>query len=260
MPIPLINPHLEGDTFFWEAGPAGVLLLHGFTATTAEVRPLAKRLHEAGYTIAGPLLPGHGLQPEALNRCSWKDWVCAAEEAYCRLSERCTQVVIAGESMGGLAALYLAVHHPEAAGVMAYAAALRLLAGRVDRIKMRLFAPFVPYVRKASKGSDDVWQGYPVIPLKGALQLVALQKEVRSLLPQVRQPLLVVQGGLDETVHPRAPVEILEMAGSRCKEMHWLENSAHCVILDRELDLVAEITLKFLQKAVRLHRERLSST
>ena len=42
----LHNPHLEGGPFFWEAGPVGVLLLHGYTATTAEMRPLAKRLHE----------------------------------------------------------------------------------------------------------------------------------------------------------------------------------------------------------------------
>jgi len=35
------NPHLEGSPFFWEAGPIGILLAHGFSAITAEVRPLA---------------------------------------------------------------------------------------------------------------------------------------------------------------------------------------------------------------------------
>jgi carboxylesterase len=53
------NPGLEGDSFFCEAGPFGILLIHGFTATTAEVRPLARRLLSVGYTISGPLLPGH---------------------------------------------------------------------------------------------------------------------------------------------------------------------------------------------------------
>ena len=48
------NPHLEGEPFFWEAGPVGVLLIHGFTATTAEVRPLAKILQQDGYTVSGP--------------------------------------------------------------------------------------------------------------------------------------------------------------------------------------------------------------
>ena len=44
-PHPLIkNPHLKGGPFFWGAGPTGILLVHGFTATTAEVRPLAQAL------------------------------------------------------------------------------------------------------------------------------------------------------------------------------------------------------------------------
>jgi hypothetical protein len=59
----LQNPHLEGDSFTWESGPLGILLLHGFTATTAEVRPLAKLLHQDGYTVSGPLLPGFGTTP-----------------------------------------------------------------------------------------------------------------------------------------------------------------------------------------------------
>src|SRR5512142_3213769 len=104
---PLHNPHLEGESFFWEAGPTGVLLLHGLTATTAEVRLLARRLHDRGYTIAGPLLPGHGTTPENLNRTRWIDWVQAAEESYRELSARCTRVFIGGESMGAVAALYL---------------------------------------------------------------------------------------------------------------------------------------------------------
>lgn len=258
--MPLINPHLEGGNFLWEAGPVGVLLIHGFTATTAEVRLLAKRLHDAGYTTAGPLLPGHGSQPEDLNRCKWKDWACTAEEAYCELSERCMHVIVTGESMGGLMALYLAAHHPEIAGVITYAAVLRLLMSSKNRIKLRLLTPFVPYIPKIPKGNDNIWQGYSVNPLKGVLQLIALQKEVRSLLPKVHQPLMVMQGKLDTTVHPQAPAEIIQKAGSRCKELYWLKNTTHRVVLDQELDLVTELTLKFLQKAVELHREQLTST
>ena len=40
----ILNPELEGGSFLWQGGETGVLLLHGLTATTAEVRPLAKRL------------------------------------------------------------------------------------------------------------------------------------------------------------------------------------------------------------------------
>ena len=31
----ILNPELEGGSFFWKGGETGVLLLHGLTATTA---------------------------------------------------------------------------------------------------------------------------------------------------------------------------------------------------------------------------------
>jgi len=54
------NPQLDGESFFFEGNEIGVALFHGFTATTAEVRPLAEYLRSFGYTLSAPLLPGHG--------------------------------------------------------------------------------------------------------------------------------------------------------------------------------------------------------
>jgi carboxylesterase len=75
------NPHLEGDSVFWQAGKTGVLLIHGYTATTVEVRLLGNHLREHGYTIHAPLLPGHGTTPQEMNRCKWQDWTNAVEQA-----------------------------------------------------------------------------------------------------------------------------------------------------------------------------------
>jgi hypothetical protein len=33
----LLNPHLDGRPFFWQAGPVGVFLSYGFNATSAEL-------------------------------------------------------------------------------------------------------------------------------------------------------------------------------------------------------------------------------
>ena len=85
----IVNPHLSGESFLWQAGPVGVLLVHGFTATTAEIQPLAETLYSAGYTVSGPLLPGHGSSPEQLNKTKWQEWVQAVEQAYTQLSSIC---------------------------------------------------------------------------------------------------------------------------------------------------------------------------
>ncbi len=246
-PHPLIkNPHLEGGPFFWEAGPTGILLVHGFTATTAEVRPLAQKLHAKGYTVTGPVLPGHNTFPEDINNYTWHDWASEVTKNYQELATRCGRVFVGGESTGGLLALYLAADHPEISGVLTYAPALKLNLTRFDHIKIRLIAPFISYLPKSGEDDDLPWKGYTVNPLKGVAQLLKLQKEVQSRLGQIRRPILIVQGKLDTTVDPNVPQSIYEGVSSAIKEVHWMEKSGHCVALDHELNQVAEITLNFL--------------
>ena len=42
----IYNAHLDGSDFFWKSGDIGILLIHGFTATPSEIKPLARILHE----------------------------------------------------------------------------------------------------------------------------------------------------------------------------------------------------------------------
>lgn len=245
----LHNPHLEGEPFFWEAGSVGVLLLHGYTATTAEVRLLGKSLHKKGYTVAAPLLAGHGTKPEDLNCVSWRDWVSSAEKTYAQLAARCKQVFIGGQSMGGVIALYLASQHPEAAGVLLYAPAIKLTMTPLEKIKLYAGSLFVSEVGRDSLDVSDKWQGYPNLPLKGVIQLLQFQNVLRPRLSQIHQPVLLFQGRKDLTVAPSAGDVILQGVSSRVKEHHWMEQSAHPILLDCELDTVTELTLRFMQSA-----------
>jgi carboxylesterase len=244
------NPHLEGDSFFWKGGPVGILLSHGFTATTAEVRPLAKYLHDCGYTVAGALLPGHLTQPADLNSVRWQDWAATYEAMYRRISEHCETVFVGGESAGGLLALRLASQHPEVLGVLAYAPALRLNARKFDIIRLQLLAPFVIYISKPVSVDNTPWQGYTVVPLKGAIQLLRLQQEVIKRLPDIHQPILIVQGRLDMSVHPEVPELINQSVNSKVKEIRWMEKSGHVVIIDQEWQAVAELTQQFIQRVL----------
>jgi Esterase/lipase len=58
------NPQLKGKSIYWPGNATGVLLIHGFTATTAEVRLLADAFKKQGLTVSAPLLPGHGTSPQ----------------------------------------------------------------------------------------------------------------------------------------------------------------------------------------------------
>jgi len=246
----LRNPQLEGSPFYWPAGSTGVLLCHGFTATTAEVRLLAQALLTQGYTVSGPLLPGHGTTPQDCNRFTWEDWYAAFQHSYEQLASHCTTVVVGGESAGALLALRLAGEHPEVAAILCYAPALRLKLGRGVIFLLSLLRPFLASIPKPPSTDNNPWQGYSVQPLKGAYQLIRLQKEVLPMLPEIHQPILIMQGRLDPTVHPDGPQIIYNQVSSTVKELHWLEQSTHCIILDTERDLAAKLTIDFLKRVL----------
>lgn len=246
----LFNPHLEGDPFMWKAGPVGILLAHGLTATPAEVRPLALYLHEQGYTVAGPLLAGHGTSPQDLNRTPWQAWVKGVEKTYHHLAACCDTVFVGGESTGAMVALYLASRQADIAGILTYAPAIRLALSRVDTVKLHVLAPFMTAVPKGPIDAREFWQGYRVNPLRSALQLMQLQQAVRPRLPGIQQPIMIVQGQFDMTIHPTSGQMIYDEIGSTYKEFHWLENSNHVVIIDKERHKVSDLTLKFIQRVM----------
>jgi esterase/lipase len=89
-----------------------VLLVHGFSGTPGELRPLAERLADQGYSVEAPLLAGHGGSQEELATVTWRDWVLSARTALEALRARCHTIAQVGFSMGGAITLYMAAHRP----------------------------------------------------------------------------------------------------------------------------------------------------
>ncbi|MBT7990086.1 MAG: alpha/beta fold hydrolase [Anaerolineae bacterium] len=244
----LHNPHLDGDSFFWKAGPVGILLSHGFTATTAEVRLVAEKFHAQGYTVAAPLLPGHGTTPEDLNQTKWRAWVKSGKESLQKLFESCEQVWVAGASMGGLLALYLASTNPKISGALLYVPAIRTMMGKMDILQLYLGAPFVKELARDFLDGSDLWQGYPGLPLKGIIQFLRFQTATLKRLSHIHQPVLIFQGTHDLTVAPEAGEIIMDGVSSEIQEHRWMENSSHSILLDEEYERVAEMSMQFLEK------------
>jgi carboxylesterase len=237
------NDHLDGSDFHMQGNPTGVLLIHGFTATTTEVRLIGDKLHEAGYTVAAPLLPGHGTDPDDLNRATWQMWLQKVKKFYEMLARECNQVFVVAESMGTLLALALAVEHPEVKGLMLFAPAIK-----VHKLWLsRLVSPFMKYLGKNSEDDGLPWKGYNVYPVQASVEMLKLQKYARRHLPEVTAPTMLFTGEYDTTLTDDAAELVLKKIGSKEKSLVHMSESPHCILLDGELDQAFEDIVTFIK-------------
>lgn len=101
----------------------GVLLLHGASGSPAQLRTLGDALHEAGFTVYGARLAGHGLTEPDKVRTQWRACVRDAQVRYRVLSTWCQRLYVVGFSYGAAVALHLDAE-PRARGLVLLAPAL----------------------------------------------------------------------------------------------------------------------------------------
>ncbi len=230
------------DPFDYAGNDVGVLMIHGFTGSPSEMRPMGKYLAAQGYTVLGPLLPGHGLTWQDMNRCRWQEWGQAVEQAYQELKARCRAVCVTGGSMGGLLTLYLAERHPEIPAIIPMAPAIKTTNPLAPLAwLLKYFVQFSPYdpERDGDDLSDpearkrDLWS-YMGTPVAAAEQLVQLQRTVKRDLHKVAMPTLLLHGMRDRTIKPSSSQYVFDHIASQDKELIWLHNSGHCLWVDSE--------------------------
>ncbi len=247
------HDQLDPSPFFLEGGSTGILLIHGFTGSPPELRLLGDYLHQRGFTVSAPLLPGHGTRVEEMNDCRWTDWTGAAAEALADLQSRCDTVFAGGLSMGSLLVIDLAARH-DLAGAVLYAPAVKV-ASRLIHL-----APVFKYlIPKRPKGEQTdltdpeaeqhCWS-YEAFPSFGAHELLKLIRRSHELLPRVTCPLLIVHSTGDEMIRPDSAQFAYERAGSLDKELITLHNSGHVITVDSEWRTVAEVTHRFIEAHV----------
>jgi len=242
--IPIFeHPELDGKSFFLKGNHIGALLIHGFTATTIEVRFLADYLHKKGFTVSAPLLPGHGTTPVDLNKKKYSDWIDCVEESYRTLKKSCSTVIVGGESMGAVLTLLLAEKYSEIKAILLYSPAIKIASLKYSK----LLKYIKPIIQKGNYNDLMPWQGYSVYPLFAANEFLLLQKLVVQKLFQVKQPVLIFDGAYDKTIDKGSSDVILSSIGSLIKSKQIMPDSGHVILLDKEFCETAEYSWKFIQ-------------
>jgi len=213
------KPHDDAAPFLLRPSTprgAGVLLVHGFSATPQEMRLFGQALCDQGYTVLAILLPGHGTSPQDLATKRYEDWLEAVEEGYRELKQEETTIFGMGLSTGALLVLALAAR-VEIAGMVLLSPYLRLRhrlarsAWWLRHIKPYHHRPLPP---------EAALRYYESRPLNGVHQIHRLIRHLRPRLGKISTPALAINGSGDQTIRVESGQALFTFLGSRHKEYH----------------------------------------
>ncbi len=237
---------------------AAVLLIHGFSSSPREMRELGGRLNEAGFTVSGIRLKGHGTKPGKLREARWEDWYAQTEGEYLKLRARHRRVFAAGFSLGGVLALHLAARR-ELSGVVGLAPAIEVThkwyyllppawyARSVGRL-IRYVVKIDRWIKVNDKSQAATHLAYSHISLAAARELLELASKVRGEASTIEEPLLFLHSPSDEAASFKGSRTFMEATASKSKRLVPLERSNHLITLDYDKELVFDEVLRFLDE------------
>ena len=179
----------------------GILLIHGFTNTTYELRKLIDFLTEKKYHVVADNLPGHGSSVRECNSTTYLDWIEYVEKRMAYLSSHCDNIFVCGISMGALLAMHLSIVFP-INGLISAAPVLEFN----KPFKVHILNPIFCRLLKSrlkkyefNKG-QKIYYGYNRWPLIALNQVRKLSSHVyKNVLHQITCPSLLIHSKEDHT-------------------------------------------------------------
>jgi carboxylesterase len=230
-------------------GHIGVVLVHGFTGSPAAMRPWAEYLNARGYSVRVPLLPGHGTKPEDLNEVQWPAWPATVKNEIIELQRQCSQIFVAGLSMGGGTTLLVASElGDQLSGIILVNPMIHVrgvspgLAFTLSRV-----VKFGNSVGGDIKRKGVTEYSYDKLPYRGIYQLLTMLKLTRAKLPAITLPMQLFHSVDDHTLPVSNTEIIMREVGSTNKSRVELLNSFHVATLDHDSELIFTNSLTFIE-------------
>ncbi|WP_342047617.1 alpha/beta hydrolase [Bacillus sp. OTU530] len=238
---------VSAKPFTYRGGNKAVLLLHGFTGNTRDVKMLGRYLHERDYTCHSPLYRGHGLEPEELIHTNPENWWQDVLNGYHFLQdEGFKEIAVVGVSLGGVFSLKAGAELPVKA-VVSMCAPVR--GKNIDRLWKRVLDYAERYKKLEGKNEEQIsteineLKKTPMHSLRELQQMIDHMNEKLSL---ISSPTLVLQGGLDDYLYTESARVIYDNLKTKYKQLKWYEQSGHIITLDKEREKVYEDVYIFL--------------
>ena len=230
-------------------GHIGVVLVHGFTGSPAAMRPWAEFLNARGYSVRVPLLPGHATKPADLNKIEWPEWPAKVDSEIAELQKNCSQIFVAGLSMGGGTTLQVAAEHGDKlSGIILVNPMIH-----VKGISPTLAFVISRVIRFGKSVGNDIKRpgvteySYDKMPYRGIHQLLTMLKLTRAALPTIKVPVQLFHSVDDHTLPVSNTEIIMREIGSSNKSRIELLNSFHVATIDYDSELIFANSLTFIE-------------
>ncbi|MGG3737401.1 alpha/beta hydrolase [Aeribacillus pallidus] len=235
--------------FTFESGPRAVLLLHGFTGSSADVRMLGRFLEKKGYTCHAPQYKGHGVPPEELVHTGPEDWWQDVMEGYEFLkSKGYEEIAVAGLSLGGVFSLKLGYTVP-VKGIIPMCAPMYIKSEEVMYEGVLAYArEYKKFEGKSPEQIEQEMEEFKKTPMKTLKALQQLIADVRQNVDMIYAPTFVVQARHDNMINTDSANIIYNEVESDVKELKWYEESGHVITLDKEKEQLHEDIYQFLER------------
>lgn len=231
----------------------GVIVIHGFTGGSFEVRPFLRYMREqTDWIVEVPVLPGHEIGGR-LSRITAETWLMEAELTYRRLAKKVDRVVVVGFSMGGLIGMYLALRYPIERLVLLSAAAKYIEPHMLLADAMVLLAE--PVTRHFPPNTFYHLYRYKLAHtlIRSAYQFTRIVRFVENYYHQIITPVCIVQGKKDGIV-PYSSAELLyQSLGSLEKKLIYSTNGKHHICY-------SEDNLEWFQEVISFMKEETVKT
>jgi carboxylesterase len=235
--------------FTFKAGKRAVLLLHGFTGTSADVRMLGRFLEKKGYTCHAPHYKGHAVPPEELVHTGPEDWWQDVINGYEHLKNMGhNEIAVAGLSLGGVFSLKLGYTVP-IKGIIPMCAPMYI------KSEETMYQGILEYAKeyknhegKSPEQIEEEMRNFEKTPMQTLKALQELIADVREHVDLIYAPTFVLQARHDKMINTDSANIIYNRVESDFKEIKWYEQSGHVITLDKERNQLHEDVYNFLEK------------
>ena len=234
---PLLDPVLKIES---NAKQKALLVIHGFSSSPAVYRRFMAAL--TGYdAIIVPALPGHATNLGDFAQVQAVEWLVFIEHVYVKLAQEYAIVEVMGLSLGGALACYLSSCFP-LAHLYLLAPALELPMSIPPMLQLAKVLRWLGFTRLRNLAGNlhtntHCEIAYRQLPLSTIIEILSFIQSFEFMAPKCPTDLFL--GRFDAVVDSKSVAALF--VNNLHTHIHWLENSAHVLPLDGDVDFIVDV-------------------